>query len=101
ADDRLAYTLSLHDALPISEGLAVLGRYVACDEVLKADRFAQHTAHLSDNQRVEARPLIEATRNQLAEGLREAILVAYGVKPGPRSEEHTSELQSRENLVCR
>src|SRR5690606_41860992 len=22
-------------------------------------------------------------------------------KPGPRSEEHTSELQSRENLVCR
>src|SRR6266511_6438825 len=25
----------------------------------------------------------------------------YGAPPGPRSEEHTSELQSRENLVCR
>src|SRR5690606_41921723 len=26
---------------------------------------------------------------------------ASGTGPGPRSEEHTSELQSRENLVCR
>src|SRR5690606_39545170 len=27
--------------------------------------------------------------------------VAYGLPQDPRSEEHTSELQSRENLVCR
>src|SRR5690606_42030975 len=30
----------------------------------------------------------------------EAIPVAHSI-PEPRSEEHTSELQSRENLVCR
>src|SRR5690606_41507261 len=30
------------------------------------------------------------------------LVAAYGTKPGMRrSEEHTSELQSRENLVCR
>src|SRR5690606_39788909 len=52
------YTLSLHDALPISavEGLPSSGR--------------QHDVHVLDGR-------------------------------ARRSEEHTSELQSRENLVCR
>src|SRR5207302_10672601 len=30
-----------------------------------------------------------------------AVTLAAGAAPGARSEEHTSELQSRENLVCR
>src|SRR5436309_7308261 len=55
------YTLSLHDALPISQH---------CGEHVGAGR----TAESSENPR----------RRQLH-----------------RSEEHTSELQSRENLVCR
>src|SRR5690606_42040532 len=30
-----------------------------------------------------------------------ALTSCAGARPAPRSEEHTSELQSRENLVCR
>src|SRR2546427_7036918 len=59
------YTLSLHDALPIS-GL-LLGR-----------------AHAGDRQARLARWHSGGARGR-----------------GPRSEEHTSELQSQSNLVCR
>ena len=61
------------------EGVAALREYVAIDELLKQDRFDQHTTHLSANQRLEARPILEARRNQLEGRLREAILTAYGV----------------------
>src|SRR5258707_10624603 len=70
------YTLSLHDALPISDG--------------------------------EGRGVVGGRRVQLALALagqapgEERVGVA-GVNPGGgvRSEEHTSELQSRQYLVCR
>src|SRR3712207_9072447 len=71
------YTLSLHDALPI-------WRYAALAE--------------AENDETEA----------AAAWLREAleILATMGavvelLPPEPRSEEHTSELQSRQYLVCR
>src|SRR2546430_12644087 len=57
------YTLSLHDALPISRVLALRGRH-------------------------RARELRQERRQRL-------------VDPVARSEEHTSELQSQSNLVCR
>src|SRR2546427_4019714 len=57
------YTLSLHDALPISGARLLLRR--------------QHA------RRRLARPAAQVRR------------------PPPRSEEHTSELQSQSNLVCR
>src|SRR5690606_40483944 len=56
----LIYTLSLHDALPISP--------------------------------------TESRCTRSASGPRPGF---GGAAPKPRSEEHTSELQSRENLVCR
>ena len=62
-----------------AEGLTALRTYVAIDEVLKSDRFEQHTSHLSASQRAEAKPILEGLRNQLAVQLNEAILVAYGV----------------------
>ena len=65
----------------IGKGSPRSGEYVAIDELLKLDRFDQHTTHLSANQRLEARPILEARRNQLASQLREAILTAYGVIP--------------------
>jgi hypothetical protein len=65
-----------------TEGIKALRRYVACDEVLKGDRFETHTAHLSANHRASARPAIESIRDQLRAQLNEAILVAYGVKGG-------------------
>src|SRR2546430_8274040 len=70
------YTLSLHDALPISGAASRLG---ARGNQRRAGRSARG-----------GRP--RASARQLAAGLR--------VSPG-RSEEHTSELQSQSNLVCR
>src|SRR5215813_15314805 len=60
------YTLSLHDALPISNPTSRI-------EAMPADIIAWSTGK---------------------------ALVATGI-PLPRSEEHTSELQSRPHLVCR
>src|SRR5690606_41552206 len=74
------YTLSLHDALPISAGsFGDPARYssaVRSESRLKR-RFAR-----------QARQIPAGTRGP-------------GHSRGRRSEEHTSELQSRENLVCR
>src|SRR2546430_16881794 len=69
------YTLSLHDALPISErdiGIAELDQLIDPEEGL--GRGAQ------------------VEREELRERHRHAV---------ERSEEHTSELQSQSNLVCR
>src|SRR5438874_3789964 len=71
------YTLSLHDALPISKA----ARHQQTWELLLAKTFRARGA---------CRPATE----------REAIFRSKRVA-GPRSEEHTSELQSRRDLVCR
>src|SRR3712207_8525606 len=73
------YTLSLHDALPISKGDSaahILGYTGAItQEELKQDTF---------------------------EGLsNDSVVGKSGVELYYRSEEHTSELQSRQYLVCR
>ncbi len=61
------------------QGLIVLKRYVAVDEVLKLDRLGQYTTQLSATQRAEAKPLLESTRRNLKEQLHDAILCAYGI----------------------
>src|SRR3712207_1811104 len=80
------YTLSLHDALPI---------YGAEDHVLDALLEVRLTAcgHLD-------RPLaeqVEEHRDVVCAEAPQGVLVAAHL----RSEEHTSELQSRQYLVCR
>src|SRR2546422_8358505 len=77
------YTLSLHDALPIS---------VAKELYLSPATVATHVSHVLEklgfSSRVEiAAWIVERRLRQEADG--------------PRSEEHTSELQSRLHLVCR
>src|SRR5204863_4942720 len=67
------YTLSLHDALPISVGLADVGPPRLLEPLELAGGIGQ------------ARFRKEVSRNG----------------PARRSEEHTSELQSRRDLVCR
>ena len=62
-----------------SQGLSILGRYVAIDELFKHDRFNQYTSHLSKNERIEAKPILESLHRQLAAQLNVAILCAYGV----------------------
>src|SRR2546427_11974590 len=71
------YTLSLHDALPIST-LAMLSEQLA-------DAVATAGAALVA---VHARPRLPSTGVHWKDGV-------------VRSEEHTSELQSQSNLVCR
>src|SRR5256885_12949046 len=71
------YTLSLHDALPISEALI--------------------------ERRVGEHRRAAVQRGQLVVGdeARQAHVPVGGAGQDPRSEEHTSELQSPCNLVCR
>src|SRR5690606_41728236 len=66
------YTLSLHDALPISSHTAA--RQIPCETCGEYEE--RHHEHARQRRR---RPVARVHR----------------------SEEHTSELQSRENLVCR
>src|SRR2546430_13741934 len=70
------YTLSLHDALPISY---MQHPYWAADLAIVA-RTAAELGSIAETMRKKARQL---------------------APDAPRSEEHTSELQSQSNLVCR
>src|SRR5690606_41934932 len=71
-------TLSLHDALPISSARppAAPGR-------------------------TEAASVADRAVDELAEQVGVAVVAGVLLDHVDRSEEHTSELQSRENLVCR
>src|SRR3712207_7992404 len=73
------YTLSLHDALPISRLVAGAGQLDPLEV-----------------------PLDLLRRRLLGDGDHVHGVDRQPVQPGPvRSEEHTSELQSRQYLVCR
>src|SRR5699024_12413945 len=78
------YTLSLHDALPI---------------------FHRHReAELHGDMEAQKRADALEIRRQSAEALRDGTTlkgVLGAIIGGLRSEEHTSELQSRFDLVCR
>src|SRR5690606_39304890 len=77
------YTLSLHDALPICRTLP--GRIGRARPTRHTGPGAVRGPDVRGPRTVRRRPVDRRSR---------------GVGP-PRSEEHTSELQSRENLVCR
>src|SRR5690348_17603446 len=83
------YTLSLHDALPIWEysddELEEIKRRA---ETMAEDAVSVHVAF--NNNRGRDAPTSARRFRQL-----------LGQDPGPRSEEHTSELQSPVHLVCR
>src|SRR5690606_39599937 len=87
------YTLSLHDALPISH------RHVS----------AGHALGAGDDVGLVAVALRTEVLTEPAEGADHLVRHQQHVVPVAdlphalevRSEEHTSELQSRENLVCR
>src|SRR2546430_11809151 len=87
--------LSLPDALPIS-----------ADQALRAGRL-EGLGHLAADLEQAAPLARQRVVEPLARRLREALEVdalrldAGHVPPCLRSEEHTSELQSQSNLVCR
>src|SRR5690606_41442820 len=89
--------LSLHDALPISV-------FAEVDDDLRSVRAAR-----PDLRRLHGGALLCSFRciDVSAENSGAVLLGLFGSAgvsaegSGARSEEHTSELQSRENLVCR
>src|SRR5690349_23846994 len=77
------YTLSLHDALPIYARSDQFAFCLSLWEALDADPFGEMTS--SDDA-----------------GVVELVISPNGsASSASRSEEHTSELQSRRDLVCR
>src|SRR5690606_41481702 len=88
------YTLSLHDALPIYEKHKIMNDAGKPRPTLKPDATAPAIVKLLERfSEADIKPM------QLLPFAHE-----LNIKTKPytiRSEEHTSELQSRENLVCR
>src|SRR3712207_6911857 len=82
------YTLSLRDALPISDGGPAQRQVRA--------RLRRRRRRLVPEVRVRAQP----QRDGPAAPGRRAVVRTRARRPA-RSEEHTSELQSRQYLVCR
>src|SRR3712207_7715314 len=81
------YTLSLYDALPIS--------HAAAEAFLtSASSFVMPVVQIDGRAVANGRP------GALTRRLRQLYLDMAGA-PAQRSEEHTSELQSRQYLVCR
>src|SRR5205085_10745305 len=76
------YTLSLHDALPISESRSSTRTRTPAP----SRKCSTRSTTCSNSARTSTRPT--TTRRPRSTAL-------------PRSEEHTSELQSQSNLVCR
>src|SRR2546422_6198051 len=77
------YTLSLHDALPISSWILLTGRPTV------GSTSYEHWLALAKRPR----PRPDASSSTPPD--------CWDARPGERSEEHTSELQSRLHLVCR
>src|SRR5690606_41937340 len=82
--------LSLHDALPIYTGKDALSPRGASAWMDACDTYAR-VETVFRNKSLRETPLYPTLK---VEKLR-------GDRPQSRSEEHTSELQSREKLVCR
>src|SRR3712207_8117388 len=79
------YTLSLHDALPISPLLHVVGDVETLGDRAHPVRGGPQRRQDAERELAAAAPL-----RHVADGVVDE-----------RSEEHTSELQSRQYLVCR
>src|SRR5688572_31268051 len=79
-------SLSLHDALPIYDEIRPQRLLAGLDLRLLGEVAVLH----------HARQLDQATQRELA-----PAAAHFGAPQRGRSEEHTSELQSQSNLVCR
>src|SRR5690606_41424727 len=80
------YTLSLHDALPI---------------FLRSTNLGPSTSSGTGHTPTHQHPNTPTHQNQHISSSQAAPFPRLSTHMNTRSEEHTSELQSRENLVCR
>src|SRR5699024_11793568 len=88
------YVLSLHDALPISEKLVGQGDGLFLP-MGAGKPIRVQGSWVGEN---EVRAIVKHVTEQLQPQYREDVTAPQAA---PRSEEHTSELQSRFDLVCR
>src|SRR5690606_40469986 len=89
---------ALHDALPISLELPTRDAQIVQRAVDKANADVKR---LSDALEAETQKSVKAIADKDAEIAKKDAEIAKKDAEIERSEEHTSELQSRENLVCR
>src|SRR5206468_11301715 len=95
------HTLSLHDALPISptfEFSAIVSMLVVALVTMTETTGDLIAVGEMTDRRIEPRSLSDGLR---ADGLLTVLGGVFNTFPYTRSEEHTSELQSRSDLVCR
>src|SRR5207253_9561581 len=92
------YPLSLHDALPISTAAVVLPM-----PLLVRRAHAAATAHLENSPAtlIALADVVLPSSELGRAGVNRAVNAFLDWGKGYRSEEHTSELQSRGHLVCR
>src|SRR3712207_7986637 len=79
------YTLSLHDALPI------------CPETCAMDKGYDNNRVMDETRERGIVPIVCLRKGRPIP----LTAIPYGTDEWKRSEEHTSELQSRQYLVCR
>src|SRR5690606_40485473 len=88
------YALSLHDALPICRWTVEAAiQHAVPAPAIAASLFARFSSRQDNSPSMKA---VAAMRNQFG-----GHALRTDAPPTTRSEEHTSELQSREKLVCR
>src|SRR5690606_41413878 len=93
------YSLSLHDALPIL--IFIYSIFQA--DLLSTITFSRQPYFLIILSKIVCLSIFLVQKNQSLHSIPSASLSirSFATPQDPRSEEHTSELQSRENLVCR
>src|SRR5207247_9337354 len=91
------YPLALHDALPISSSVRPRST------MLSGARSRATSARVRRSTSIDARSMVPGFKSKIATGHpADAHNAAQPTPMSPaRSEEHTSELQSRVDLVCR
>src|SRR5439155_19531133 len=90
------YTLSLHDALPIFDFAMMVGGFRS-DSPVHAYLYAQ-----AESYAIPSLHIIGKADRVVPSGDSRILAAQFGTtRSAFRSEEHTSELQSRGHLVCR
>src|SRR5206468_7422764 len=89
-------TLSLHDALPISRGVELLSGWTYSHTIDDSTDLSTLLNPQNNNN-----PHGERGNSDFDQRHRWITSAVFQSPSGKRSEEHTSELQSRSDLVCR
>src|SRR5690606_40555162 len=94
------YTLSLHDALPIYR--LIRQKEIETQQQIEVSRINQQkVTQIAEQDKAVSVARKSEEQSEAEARADKARAEAVMAEEGVRSEEHTSELQSRENLVCR